>query len=1252
MQKSRNLIILISPQPHLVIVLFLIILVKANLSGNVVRSQKSRSTKIHLEQFRVNFNLPDELPANHFIGNIPSQLPTFPFSLSSDLSVSTTLLDNINLASKLLRTSDSGDLYTLAAIDRDNREQICGPLNCCRLMVCNLTVEVLFVHPNLADVTVHVSLQLHDENDNFPHFAQPTYSLWIPEDNGLLTRDEQRLARSLYELPSGSDLDSDPNGIVQYRLTGNPNAVSTFRLYVNLTEGQLKLGLQKDITLDYETLKERIIKLTIQAIDGGQPTHTTEMLLVIHVTDLNDNRPAFAQSTETIQLAENHIPDGPIYVVHATDADTDDNALIRYSFGLGNPHVPSSVLDHFSFHPTTGKLNLRKPFDYENYSERQTELRFVAQDAGNPPLSSTMKLIIKVTDINDNPPQLVVQTNRTIVEHTAAGQLALRLMVRDLDAISQHTVRCEGEANQLVPLRMESSTDNTILNIITTASIDREQHSSLHYSVTCVDSAEPRQIVRFTLVVAVQDINDNAPIFRFPPNQLPRDQYNITVSEGEPVNKLILIVTADDADSEQFGKVVYNLFDVKTASDIWRSQNQLQSPPISYKTFFKIDPETGSIFLTKRLDYELTHKLLFGVMAKDSPLGPESMRKSATALITVNIQDINDNPPQLESPHRIDVVEHCPVGTNLGAIRFSDPDSGSAGKVTIRGLISDADVDTKSSMLNSDTLAYSVEKYFKLTEQFQLVTTGNIDREQTPRFFLRILAVDNGDHLQLATTATVTINVIDINDNSPIMNIPKPNSTVIHTPVKPDDDLSKMLLNKIDEDTNRLSKESTSVSKLLDLAQTDKKDWDRILHAHVSNQVLLKVQADDADVGENARISYLLEPYCNGSEYFHLDPTTGFIRNRLKRVRLTENQSMITKENIAWIPQVGRYLFCIRLTDHGEPPLGSSSIFWLNVTSAVSKATIKAMWPSDSAEYTNIRLVSAVRRVGDAVFAGSNQTLLGGSNQMENGSDISMSNIVILLMAAIFGLTLICALTASIMWAHSKHRWRRDRTSKATERKVQPRNCPNTNNDGEQERFVIPSRQTDGPGLEENHSKLITINYDHLSTHLVPKTTPKSPSLPSTEEIGQNKISEPHVSYSNSCACTTTALCELTPIRESQLRLQPCSFALTPDCLATSGSTLPNPTTRDICTVRFTPKNELVQTQQTDNLNKLNKRQIQQQQQQKQQQQKQKQKQHKEKPTTSTSSAITQDMMETSTTPLLDTSSGSYSPSTVSFVFA
>ncbi|CAH8573877.1 unnamed protein product [Dicrocoelium dendriticum] len=506
-----------NPQFQFLITMLVTVLVEFTSSLHALRSKRpSQATASNSGSYKVNFVLPDELPSNHFIGNIPDQLPTFPLNSGSDFSVSTTVIDAAGLAPRLVHASDSGDLYTSTSLDRDNPDQLCGPLNCCKLLVCNLTFTVLFVHPRWKTLSVQVNLQFHDTNDNEPRFPQETFSIWIPENNALEKAPAERnpdIIGTMYGIPHAHDYDSEPNGVIAYALIGSTVTKRTFALYSNETTGQLAVIVQPGARIDHENLAERIFKLTVEARDGGSPPRRGEMLIMIHITDLNDNVPVFESPKHSIQLAEHTMYSEPIYVVHASDLDSDDNGMIRYMFGSSYPTMPDSVRRRFSLHPVTGELYLRQTLDYESYEERRIELTFIAYDAGNPPLSATMTLAIVVQDINDNPPELVVQANHTIVENTEPNQLALRLLLRDLDEVSSNSVSCEPDSNLQVPLRYEKSPDGTIFSIYTKSSIDFEETPRLYYGITCTDFVEPRQIRRFNMTVLVKDVNDNSPIF-------------------------------------------------------------------------------------------------------------------------------------------------------------------------------------------------------------------------------------------------------------------------------------------------------------------------------------------------------------------------------------------------------------------------------------------------------------------------------------------------------------------------------------------------------------------------------------------------------------------------------------------------------------------------------------------------------------------------------------------------------------------
>ncbi|KAF6775491.1 hypothetical protein AHF37_05002 [Paragonimus kellicotti] len=992
MSKVRNFVLLTNPQPQFLFTLLLVLFIKSNINGQLFRSQKSsRSPKSTSEFYRVTFVLPDELPADHFIGNIPTQLPDFPLSNSVDLTVSTTVLDSIGLAPRLLRASDTGDLFTQAAIDRDDPDQICGPLNCCKLIVCNLTISVLFIHSHWKTINVHVNLQFHDSNDNTPTFPQPIFSLWIPEDNGLQLNSASTqldVPRQRYDLPSACDADSDPNGLVTYKLTGNYLAKTTFQLNSNISSGHLSINIRSGVFLDYDQWTERIFKLTLEAIDGGQPALTGHMLLLIHLTDLNDNPPVFEKQIDSIHIAENTVYKAPIYVVHAADADSEDNALVRYSMEPAFAALPNSLAKHFSFHPVTGELHLRQMLDYEQYEQRQINLQFVAYDAGNPPLSSTMKLTIYVRDINDNAPQLVVQLNHTILENIAPNQLALRLIVRDLDEVSMHSVHCDPNPYQIVPLRFEKSIDNTTFNV-----------------------------------------NDNIPVFRY---QIPNStkQYNVTISETEPVNKLIMIVTADDADSNEYGHVTYRLTDLNSLQQsTFAHQSKIQTcSQVCFRDYFNIDKETGSLFLTKVLDYELVNTFDFAVLAIDNPHGKEAEKNSATATIHVQVLDINDNAPILGSPQNLAVVEHVPVGTTVGNVWFTDVDTGKGGKVKIHGLLPTSQQNGHSE-LNDGLLPNGIEmsdthEYFKLTETGQIVTTRAIDREKTSSFRLRILAVDNDDKIQLKTTATVTINVIDINDNAPVILHPSPNSTLSYVPVEIDvsDKISVLLKN-----TSNYLHQSVFYPDQLEKSLPKRFEEARaFISGYVTSPIVQQVKAYDMDEGQNAELTFKMVGKCNGSDLFHVDSNTGAIR--FQPSLLIKHWNLSSQSKIRWNPPSGVYRMCVQAVDRGEPSLSSGVSFWLKVTEPISKSIAKGAWPADASEFNrdqfNGKAINSTNVNGTHSVKGLHSAAKYTIHDRWNASDVNLSNVVISLLVAIFAVTFVCALTAAILWAHSKHRKR------------------------------------------------------------------------------------------------------------------------------------------------------------------------------------------------------------------------------------
>ncbi|NXO21403.1 CAD19 protein, partial [Cisticola juncidis] len=152
-------------------------------------------------------------------------------------------------------------------------------------------------------------------------------------------------------------------------------------------------------------------------------------------------------------------------------------------------------------------------------------------------------------------------------------------------------------------------------------------------------------------IIKVRDINDNAPQFLDGP-------YVATVPEMSPEGTSVTQVTATDADDPSYGNSARLLYSL------------VQGQP-----YFSVEPKTGVIRMASQTDRETKEQYLVIIQAKDM-LG-QAGAFSATATVTINLSDVNDNPPKFQ--HRLyymSVSEEAPVGTTVGKIFAEDSDIG------------------------------------------------------------------------------------------------------------------------------------------------------------------------------------------------------------------------------------------------------------------------------------------------------------------------------------------------------------------------------------------------------------------------------------------------------------------------------------------------------------------------------------------------------------------------------------------------
>ncbi|XP_048371383.1 protocadherin gamma-B7-like isoform X20 [Sphaerodactylus townsendi] len=283
-----------------------------------------------------------------------------------------------------------------------------------------------------------VEVKVIDENDNAPEVVVASLFSPIPEDSP---------SGTVAALISVKDRDSGENGKCDCHLQSDLpfKILSTSSSYYKLlTEG----------ALDRE--KNPQYNLTIIATDKGTPPLSTQRTITLQISDINDNSPAFEESSYHLFMAENNPSGASIYTVKASDPDLDRNSKITYSILTSNiEDLPLS--SYVSINSETGTLYAQRSFDYEEFREFRIQVK--AQDGGSPSLSSNVTVWVFVLDQNDNSPRILYPRPRDddsalfemVPRSAESGYLATKVVAVDADSghnawISYHQVQATDPA--------------------------------------------------------------------------------------------------------------------------------------------------------------------------------------------------------------------------------------------------------------------------------------------------------------------------------------------------------------------------------------------------------------------------------------------------------------------------------------------------------------------------------------------------------------------------------------------------------------------------------------------------------------------------------------------------------------------------------------------------------------------------------------------------------------------------------------
>ncbi|XP_076411156.1 protocadherin beta-4-like [Peromyscus maniculatus bairdii] len=227
-----------------------------------------------------------------------------------------------------------------------------------------------------------VVIEVVDVNDNAPELTISSLISSVPEN----------APETIISIFRVGDRDSRENGKVVCSIPEHLPFIlkSTFKnFYTLVTESPL----------DRESRAE--YNITITVTDMGTPRLTTQHTITVQVSDVNDNAPAFTQTSYTLFVQENNSPALHIGTISATDSDSGSNAHITYS--LLPTQDPQLALDSLiSINADNGQLFALRALDYE--ALKTFEFHVGATDQGSPALSSQALVRVLVLDANDNAP--------------------------------------------------------------------------------------------------------------------------------------------------------------------------------------------------------------------------------------------------------------------------------------------------------------------------------------------------------------------------------------------------------------------------------------------------------------------------------------------------------------------------------------------------------------------------------------------------------------------------------------------------------------------------------------------------------------------------------------------------------------------------------------------------------------------------------------------------------------------------------
>ena len=679
-----------------------------------------------------------------------------------------------------------------------------------------------------------------DVNDNKPLFDKQIYELYFQENNQI---------GDLVHSFNISDLDRGVNGDT-FLYFIEENIYFYFELIQNNLIAKIEFDFEEIPFLEFEVIVS----------DRGTPSMFSSCIVVVYIMNINDNIPVVAIGANVINLSENATENTEIFSIPASDEDNLNPLIftLQNDFTYFGIYVDNDIgILYLVSSPLRGTYQLNVSVSDQSNFVFVTIYVLVGNVNENPPVidQSTCE-----GSLMENAPNTTFVTQITAVDGDIGqnGEIIFSILT-NLDVTSEHDSTVFENVFKIDPktgiIALNYNGDTLVGEKRTL--IDAEFNSLINLDVIVSDGGGKQDFCRVT--ISILDENDNPPlfdrdlyevtfkqivgemniliVFAFDPDQgdngkiryarsgnfefnIDRDSGVITSDSSITSGNYTLIVHAYDYGSpvlESTATVLISVeqdlppraffpnmsYTVSVPEDYPLNTPfiQLEAIPtaansqIIYSIYqgrnfrtnqegtFQIDGITGEISLALHLDYEILRP---GPFEFSLLIEASNFETPAFTLCSVTVLDVNDNTP-LFSSHilKFFINEGVANGTITGRLVATDEDSGVNG---------DVEYFIYDTTLHIPFIV-QLDGYMKSTKVFDYEDTIG----QNVFSFLVVARDKCGEECSLTRAVSVTVQVNDLNDNSPAFKENLPNVIWIREDIVPPESIITFLA--IDRDS-------------------------------------------------------------------------------------------------------------------------------------------------------------------------------------------------------------------------------------------------------------------------------------------------------------------------------------------------------------------------------------------------------------------------------------------------------------------